>query len=68
MEKMQTEFAQSGIFPRIGMHEREYLGIVAWTCNLATLKGKYQNRVGSLPVGGKSSSIDGWTVQVPVNL
>ena len=62
IDKMQTEFPRNGIFPRSGMHKREQPGVVACTCNLATLKAKYQNRFGLPPHGGKSSSIDEWTV------
>ena len=33
------------------------LGVVVCTCNLATLEAKYQNGVGSKPVGGNSPSV-----------
>ena len=36
-------------------------GVVACTCNPATLEPKYWNVVGSIPVGGNSPSIGGWT-------
>ena len=36
-------------------------GVVACTCNSATLEAKYRNVVGSIPVGGNSPSIGGWT-------
>ena len=35
-------------------------GVVACTCNPATLEAEFQNRVGSIPVGGNSPSIGGW--------
>ena len=41
-------------------------GIVACTCNRATLEAEFWNGVGSIPVGGKIPSIDGWVVWPPV--
>ena len=37
-------------------------GVVACTCNPATLEAEFRNRVGSIPVGGNSPSIGGWIV------
>ena len=37
-------------------------GVVACTCNPATLEAKFRNSVGSIPVGGNSPSIGGWIV------
>ena len=37
-------------------------GVVACTCNPATLEAEFRNGVGSLPVGGNSPSIGGWIV------
>ena len=37
-------------------------GVVACTCNPATLEAEFRNGVGSIPVGGNSSSIGGWIV------
>ena len=37
-------------------------GIVACTCNPATLEAKFQVDVGLIPVGGNSISIGGWIV------
>ena len=36
--------------------------VVACTCNPATLETEFRNGVGSIPVGGNSSSIGGWIV------
>ena len=38
------------------------LGVVACTCNPATLEAEFWNSVGSIPVGGNSPSIGGWMV------
>ena len=35
-------------------------GIVACTCNLATLVTEFRKGVGSIPVVGNSPSIGGW--------
>ena len=35
-------------------------GVVACTCNPATLEAEFRNGVGSIPVGGNSPSIGGW--------
>ena len=32
-------------------------GVVACTCNLASLEAEFRNSVGSIPVGGNSPSI-----------
>ena len=37
-------------------------GIVACTCNSATLEAELRNSVGSIPVGGNSPSIGRWIV------
>ena len=37
-------------------------GAVACPCNPATSEVEFRNVVGSIPVGGNSSSIGGWTV------
>ena len=37
-------------------------GVVACTCNPATLEAEFRNGVGSIPVGGNSPSIGGWIV------
>ena len=37
-------------------------GVVACTCNPATLEAEFQNGVGSIPVGINSPSIGGWIV------
>ena len=37
-------------------------GVVACTCNPATLEAEFWNRVGSITVGGNSPSIGGWIV------
>ena len=37
-------------------------GVVACTCNPATLKAQLRNGLGSLPVRGNSPSIGGWIV------
>ena len=37
-------------------------GVVACTCNPATLEAEFRNGVGSVPVGGNSPSIGGWIV------
>ena len=34
-------------------------GVVACTCNTATLEDEFRNGVGFIPVGGNISSIDG---------
>ena len=41
-------------------------GVVACTCNLATLEAEFRNRVGSIPVGGNSPSMGGWIKWPPV--
>ena len=41
-------------------------GVVACTCNPATLEAEFRNRVGSIPVGGNSPLIGGWIVWPPV--
>ena len=41
-------------------------GVVACTCNPATLEVEFRNGVGSIPVGGNSSLIGGWIVWPPV--
>ena len=38
------------------------LGVVACTCNPATLVAEFRNSVGSIPVGGNRPSISGWIV------
>ena len=35
-------------------------GVVACTCNSATLEAASWNGVGSIPVGGNKQSFDGW--------
>ena len=40
----------------------ELLGVVACTCNPATLEAKFLNGVGSIPVEGNSPLIGGWIV------
>ena len=52
-----TEFLQS--FLRTQQH---LLGVVACTCNPATLEAEFRNDVGSIPVGGNNPSIGGWIV------
>ena len=52
--------------------EEDCSGVVACTCNLpgvmactsnkAFLEGEFRNGVGSVPIGGNSSSIGGWIV------
>ena len=37
-------------------------GVVACTCNPATLEAEFRNGVGSVPVEGNSPSIGGWIV------
>ena len=37
-------------------------GVVAYTCNPATLEAEFQNGVGSILVRGNSPSIGGWIV------
>ena len=37
-------------------------GVVACTCNLATLEVEFRNDVGSIPVGGSSPSLGRWIV------
>ena len=37
-------------------------GVVACTCNPATVEAEFRNGVGSIPVGGNSPSIGGWIV------
>ena len=37
-------------------------GVVACTCNPATLEAEFRNGVGSIPVGVNSPSIGGWIV------
>ena len=37
--------------------EENFPGVVACTCNPATLEAEFRNGVGSIPVGGKSPSI-----------
>ena len=37
-------------------------GVVACTCNSATLEAEFWNGVGSIPVGGNSPSVGGWIV------
>ena len=41
-------------------------GVVACTCNPATLEAEFRNGAGSVPVGGNSSFIGGWIVFLPV--
>ena len=41
-------------------------GVVACTCNPATLKAEFWSGVASIPVGGNSPSIDGWIVWPPI--
>ena len=41
-------------------------GVVACTCNPATLEAEFRNGVGSVPVGDNSPSIGGWIVWPPV--
>ena len=38
------------------------LGVVACTCDPATLEAEFQNGVGLIPVGGNSPSIGGYIV------
>ena len=38
------------------------MGVVAFTCNPATLKVEYKNSVSSIPVGGNSPSVATWIV------
>ena len=40
----------------------ENVGVVACTCNPATLEAEFRNGVGSVPVGRNSPSIGGWIV------
>ena len=40
----------------------ETTSVVARTCNSATLKAEFRNRVGLASVGGNSPSICGWIV------
>ena len=42
------------------------LGVVACTCDPATLEAEFQNGVGLIPVGGNSPSIGGYIVWPPV--
>ena len=37
-------------------------GVVACTCNPATLEAEFWNSVGLIPVGDNSPSISGWIV------
>ena len=48
------------------MAPKEKPGVVACTCNPATLEAEFRNGVGSIPVGGNSPSIGGWIVRPPV--
>ena len=41
-------------------------GVVACTCNPATVEAEFRNGVGSIPVGGNSPSIGRWIVRPPV--
>ena len=41
-------------------------GVVAWTCNPATLEAEFWNGVGSIPVVGNIHSINGRIVLPPV--
>ena len=41
-------------------------GVVACTCNPATLDAEFRNGVGSISVGGNGLLIGGWTVWQPV--
>ena len=41
-------------------------GVVACTCNKATLEGEFWSDLDSKPVGCNSPSIDGWIVRPPV--
>ena len=40
----------------------ELPGVVACTCNPATLEAEFRNGMGSIPVGGNGPSIGGWIV------
>ena len=39
-----------------------FWGVVATTCNLATLETEFRKRKCSIPVGSDSPSIGGWLV------
>ena len=45
-----------------GIGEAIQVCVVACTCNPATQEAEFRNGVGSIPVGGNSSSIGGWIV------
>ena len=50
---------------RVKIHGKIFLGShmgQKGTCNKATLKAKFRNGVGSIPVGGNSPSVGGWIV------
>ena len=40
--------------------------VMGCSCNPATLEAGFQNRVGSIPVGGNSPSVGGWILWPPV--
>ena len=48
--------------PDLALFNLYKAGVVVCTCNTATLEAKFWNDVGSMPVGGNSPSIGGWTV------
>ena len=61
VEEIKIEFRLTTLKP---LHAKWLVqpGVVACTCNLATLEAKFRNGVGSSPVKGNSPSIGGWTV------
>ena len=66
MEIPHYFFLHHPIFPSSSVphHICSYkvLGVVACTCNPATLEAEFQKGVSSMPVEGESPSFGGWTV------
>ena len=66
-QKSITIFAQSFIIDvqlgsKYSSSDISMQGVVACTCNPATLEAKCWNNVGSTPFGDNSPLIEGWTV------
>ena len=64
LEHLESQILKN--FPLHANHAGAFVGllpgVVACTCNPATLEAEFRNGVGSIPVGGNSPSIGGWIV------
>ena len=61
---LRCEVSQGSIIRHllVLLYINDMLGVVACTCNPATMEAEFRNGVGSIPVGGNSPSIDVWIV------